>query len=74
MDSTEYTDLEARTGRILELKKLDVWKKDLEPWLVIKLATLETQFCSSRDMYERYALVEAYNAIKEFKLWIDEFE
>ena len=65
-------EIQARANRIRELKKSEVWEKDLEPKIVQTLVDLETQFCSTKDINQRYALVESYTTIKEFKLWIDE--
>jgi len=40
--------------------------------LIQRLVELETQFCLSKDPYERHSLVEAYKELKNFKLWLDE--
>lgn len=69
---TEEEDIYRRRDRIREFKQSEVWKLDLEPKLIEILINLETQFCSTRDIYQRYALVEAYTTIKDFKLWINE--
>lgn len=65
-------NLERRLERLKELKNTDVWKYDIEPKLVETLIHLETQFCSTEDINRRFALVEAYNAIKVLKIWFDE--
>ena len=68
----ENIDLQQRGARVQEFRRSEVWEKDIEPKLIGMLITLETNFCSTKDFYERGALVEAYSKIKEFKLWIDE--
>jgi len=63
---------EDQKRRLKEFRGTPVYKEDIEPYLINQLATLESRFCSVKDIHQRYALVEAYNEMKLFKLWLSE--
>jgi len=63
--------LERRTQRLIELKKTDVYKLDIEPKLVEMLTGLEGMSDSTKDPIECFALRRAYQYLRDFKLWID---
>jgi hypothetical protein len=63
---------EDQRRRKKEFRDTPVYKEDIEPHLINQLANLEARFCSVKDVHQRYALVEAYNEMKQFKLWLSE--